>query len=154
MVDETMRQRLAEVPLGLYRERYPEMKSLDSFYGPPEGPARTGEQFQGVPPENNVIMRNVCVGKWLESGWHATPEMLRLENNLTNAMASLALQPNDASRATDFGLKQDSQAWALGFQRIPVEHIGLYEDQFRRRLGRLTAATGPATPLVAEAASR
>lgn len=139
MVDDTMRKRLAEVPLALYRERYPELKSLDRFYGPPEGPAITGEAFKGVPPDDNVIVRNVCVGKWLEAGWHATAGLLRLESNLTNAAPSLVASPNEQSRATDFELKKDSPAWALGFRRIPVEQIGLRDEELRRGLKRLTA---------------
>ena len=50
MVDKTMRQRLAEVPLALYRERYPALKTLDQYYGPPGGPAIEGAAFKGVPP--------------------------------------------------------------------------------------------------------
>ncbi|MBI3851899.1 MAG: right-handed parallel beta-helix repeat-containing protein [Verrucomicrobia bacterium] len=143
MVDDTMRKRLAEVPLALYRQRYPEMKSLDRYYGPPEGPAITGEAFKGVPPDDNVVVRNVCVGKWLEAGWHATAGMLRLENNLTNAASSLIVSPNEQSRAPDFELKKDSPAWALGFRRIPVEQIGLREDELRRGLQRLSGAVSP-----------
>ncbi len=143
MVNDTMRQRLAEVPLALYRQRYPEMKSLDRYYGPPEGPAITGEAFKGVPPDDNVIERNVCVGKWLEVGWHATGNTLRLEGNLTNAAPSLAALPNDQSPAKAFALKKDSPAWALGFQRIPVEQIGLREDELRRGLNHLSTTTAP-----------
>ncbi len=143
MVDETMRKRLAEVPLALYRERYPEMKSLDRYYGPPEGPAMTGEAFKGVPPDDNRIARNVAVGKWLEAGWHATSAMLHLENNLTNAASSLVSTPHDQSRAADFELRKDSPAWALGFRRIPVEQIGLREDELRRAVKRLHAGVVP-----------
>jgi hypothetical protein len=143
MVEDTMRKRLGEVPPALYRERYPEMKLLDRYYGPPEGPAIIGEAFQGVPPANNVIARNLCVGKWLEAGWHGTPEMLRLESNLTNAATSLACPPNDQARVTDFGIRKDSPAWALGFRRIPLAQIGLYQDELRRGLKRLAVAIGP-----------
>src|SRR6266480_4567166 len=38
MVDTYMRRELAAVPSALYRERYPELKSLDAWYGPPGGP--------------------------------------------------------------------------------------------------------------------
>ena len=137
MVNDFMRGRLTEVPLELYRERYPEMKSLDAHYGPPGGPAITGDAFKGVPPEGNVVGRNVCVGKWLDAGWHSTPAMLRLDNNLTNAAPSLATAIKDGSTAGDFSLKKDSPAWALGFQRIPVERIGPHEDELRRELRRL-----------------
>jgi hypothetical protein len=140
MVDDYMRGKLANAPLPLYRQRYPEMKSLDRYYGPPEGPTLTGGSFTGVPPEGNALLRNVCVGKWLEAGWHATPRMLRLENNLTNAASSLAGVINDLSPAADFGLKQDSPAWALGFQQLPLEQIGLRDDETRRELRQLEDA--------------
>jgi hypothetical protein len=143
MVNDTMRKRLADVPLALYRERYPEMKSLERYYGPPEGPSITGDVFKGVPPENNLVERNVCIGKWLEAGWHAKPDNLRLANNLTNAASSLVKPLDDASRVTDFQLKKDSTAWAVGFQRIPVEQIGLREDELRRELKRISSATLP-----------
>jgi len=122
MVNDYMRKKLAEMPLALYRAHYPDLKSLDKYYGPPEGPAMTGEAFQGVPPDGNVIARNICAGKWLEAGWHATSGMLQLESNLTNAAASFVSSPKDQSRAADFELKKDSPAWALGFQltRLPV----------------------------------
>ena len=69
MVNDFMRERLAEMPAAFYRERYPALKTLDRYYGSPEGPAITGEAFTGVPPEGNVVARNICVGKWLEAGW-------------------------------------------------------------------------------------
>lgn len=140
MVKDYMRRRLTEVPAKLYRQRYPELEALDRYYGPPEGPAIDGDSFQGIPPENNLIARNVCVGKWLEVGWHATLDMLRLDRNLTNAAPSLARPIPDAARAIDFELRADSPAWALGFQRIPVEQIGLREDDLRRGLRRWQAA--------------
>jgi len=139
MVNDYMRGKLAEMPLALYRAHYPEMKSLDKYYGPPEGPAITGEDFKGVPPDGNVIARNVCAGKWLETGWHATSGTLQLESNLTNAAASFVSSPTDQSRVTDFELKKDSPAWTMGFQRIPLEQIGLREDELRRGLKHLSA---------------
>jgi hypothetical protein len=143
MVDDTMRKRLSEVPLQLYRERYPELKSLDVVYGPPAGPAIIGEAFRGVPPDNNLIARNVCVGKWLEAGWHAQPQLLKLENNLTNAESSLNVRGKDPMRATDCELSKESPAWSLGFQRIPLSEIGLHEDELRRQLKPLYGTVTP-----------
>jgi hypothetical protein len=40
----------------------------------------------------------------------------------------------------DFALKPDSPAWALGVQQIPVDQIGLREDEMRRAVGRLGRA--------------
>lgn len=134
MVNITMRDRLTEVPLALYRSRYPELKSLDRYYGPPGGPPITGAAFTGVPPEGNVLARNVCIGKWLDVGWHATPEMLRLENNVTNAVGSLTAPITDASTAKDFAFRKDFVQRVPGLQRIPVEQIGLRDDALRREL--------------------
>lgn len=134
MVDQTMRQRLKEVPLALYRERYPTMKGLDAYYGPPSGPAIEGASFKGVPPENNVVLRNVCVGKWLKEYWHAKPGTLHLENNLTNVASSFLRPPGNPVQAKDFALRPDSPAWKLGFEKIPLERIGLSADELRAGL--------------------
>jgi hypothetical protein len=134
MVDKTMRQSLARMPAALYRERYPALKTLDQYYGPPGGPAVEGAAFKGVPPEGDVVARNICVGKWLNVYWHATPGMLLLENNLTNAAASFVRPPGDAVRAADFAIKGDSPAWKLGFQPIPLDKIGLSRDDLRAAL--------------------
>ncbi len=138
MVNDYMRRRLAEMPAALYRECYPAIRTLDACYGPPGGPAIVGDAFKGVPPEGNVVARNVCAGKWLEVGWHATEAMLHLENNLTNAAPSLVRLPGDDARPGDFALKADSPAWKLGFERIPLDQIGLRDSEFRRDLARLT----------------
>jgi hypothetical protein len=134
MVDQIMRQRLTEVPQTLYRERYPALLTLDQYYGPPGGPAIQGADFKGVPPENNAVARNVCVGKWLHVYWLAKPEMVLLANNLTNAASSFVRPPGKPARATDFALRRDSPAWRLGFQKIPAEKIGLYRDELRAGL--------------------
>jgi hypothetical protein len=134
MVDKTMRERLAEVPFALYRERYPALKGLDQYYGPPAGPAIEGPGFKGVPPEDNVVERNVCVGKWLKEYWHATPGRLLVQNNLTNAASSFVRLPGDPPQASDFALKPSSPAWKLGFQPIPFEKIGLQRDDLRATL--------------------
>jgi hypothetical protein len=133
MVNDTMRKRLQEVPLALYRERYPAMQSLDRYYGAPGADPLIGNAFKGVPPEGNVVAHNVCVGKWLNVYWHATPDMLRLENNLTNAVTSFIRAPGDDCKPGDFALQPESPAWQLGFQKIPFEKIGLQIDEFRKK---------------------
>ncbi len=134
MVDKTMRKSLSEVPPPLYRERYPDLVALDKYYGPPGGPSIEGAAFTGVPGENNVVATNISVGKWLRVVWHATPSMLRLENNLTNAEPKFVTSPSDASGAKDFALQRHSPAWKLGFQKLPVDKIGLYRDELRTQL--------------------
>lgn len=102
-----------------YRERYPELLDLDKYY------AADG----GVPPENNRIARNVCVGRWLHIYWHATGEMMDIRDNLTETDPRFV-----AVERRNFELRPESPAWALGFQRIPWEKIGLYRDEYRQTL--------------------
>jgi Right handed beta helix region len=128
MVDRTMRQSLAAVPLELYRQRYPELKSLDTWYGAPGQPALAGKAFQGVPPEGNVISRNVCVGKWLEAGWQAKPESLDVRDNLVVTDLRQV-----GSSAEGFKISKDSPAWKLGFKPIPFDEIGLIDASHRKR---------------------
>lgn len=124
MVYDFMKRQLAAVPQLLYRGRYPAIQDLDRHYAAREG----------IPPENNVVSRNICVGKWLEVGWQAKPEWLKLENNLVDADPGFVGQDGK-----DFRLRPDSPAWKLGFQPIPVEKIGLQDDEYRRDLKFLTA---------------
>ncbi|HOX58637.1 MAG TPA: right-handed parallel beta-helix repeat-containing protein [Candidatus Paceibacterota bacterium] len=134
MVNNTMRLRLTEVPLSLYRDRYPALKALDQYYGPPGGPPITGADFKGVPPEGNVVGHNVCVGRWLHAYWLATADMIRLDNNLTNAVTAFRRPPGDPPRAQDFALLRSSPAWELGFKPIPFGEIGLRRDKLRSSL--------------------
>jgi hypothetical protein len=131
MVDKTMHRRLADVPPALYRDRYPAMRALNAYCGPPAGPAIESVSFNRVPPEGNVAARNVCFGKWLKVYWYAKTEILRLENNPTNPEPGFVRKLADRARATDFALKPDSPAWRLGIQAIPLDRIGPSRDDLR-----------------------
>jgi hypothetical protein len=120
MVYDYMKKQLAAVPQPLYRERYPAINNLDRYYA----------STNGFPPEGNVIARNVCVGKWLEVGWHAKTNLLTLGDNYVGPNASVL-----APERMDFRIKKDSPVWQTGFQKIPVERIGLRQDELRRELG-------------------
>ncbi|MHB9024713.1 MAG: right-handed parallel beta-helix repeat-containing protein [Armatimonadota bacterium] len=115
MVYETMRKRLEDMNYRQppYSTRYPKLLELEPYYARAE---RTG-----IPPEGNVVARNVCRGgKWLDIYWHAKPEIVDIRDNLTDADPHFV----DASKE-NFQLKDDSPAYARGFKRIPVEQIGL-----------------------------
>lgn len=135
MVNTYMRKQLAVVPQSLYRERYPAIKSLDAFYGAPGGLAIVGEAFKGIPPEGNVIARNVAAGKWFEAGWHAKAEEFEVRDNFVTADVTAV-----GSAAEGFRLPLDSPAWKLGFQPIPFERIGLRKDEDRQQLERFAAS--------------
>lgn len=134
MVDKTMRASLADVPSALYRDRYPELKSLDTDYGPPGGPALTGEAFHGVPPIGNRVKGNLTVGTWMEVGWNATPRDIVVQDNLLLENPGFVRAPGTPARATDFVLREDAPALKAGFPRLPLEQIGPQEDGWRRRL--------------------
>ncbi|MHB1034597.1 MAG: right-handed parallel beta-helix repeat-containing protein [Pirellulales bacterium] len=124
MVYDYMKKQMAAVPQDLYRRRYPALATLDPYYA----------RDDGIPPEGNVIARNICVGKWLEAGWHANPEWLKQEGNFVGE------EPGFVNAAGgDFRLKKDAPAWKIGFQAIPVEQIGPQPDAYRK------SATSPPT---------
>lgn len=130
MVDNFMRTQLTAVPAPLYRERYPELVSLDRWYGAPGQPARTGDAFQGIPPEGNRVTRNVCFGKWLEAGWRATESDVEMRDNVV--IPDLTAAP----RPPDFALPAASPAFQHGFQTPAMSRIGPQPDPDRQRLAR------------------
>jgi hypothetical protein len=74
-------------------------------------------------PRGNLVARNVCSGgTWDEIEAKARP-LVTLEDNLVEAEPGFV----NASRE-NFQLRDDSPAYKLGFQRIPLEQIGLYQD--------------------------
>lgn len=136
MVDKTMREQLKHVPLALYRERYPALRDLDAYYGAPDAPAKVGDQFQGVPPGNNLVARNVAVGKWLRVGWNAQeqPGMVEVRDNFVgDAPGFIGGSITDASRPKDFDLREDSAARRGGFVPLPSAEMGLQENAPARR---------------------
>jgi Right handed beta helix region len=130
MVDETMRKSLAAMPSELYRARYPEIATLDAYYGAPGGSAIVGTDFKGVPPEGNLIARNVCVGKWLNVGWHAKASMLRVEDNLTNASSAFVKPPGASPVPCDFELRPGVRTG----RTVQCTDIGLQQNVLRAGL--------------------
>lgn len=94
-------------------------------------------------PKGNIVRRNIfwqgqgeylrrlAQGKPIEATWwqHIEAKVLdlvKLEDNLINEDPKFVDE-----KAGNFQLREDSPAWKLGFQRIPVEKIGLYRDDRR-----------------------
>lgn len=80
-------------------------------------------------PRGNVVARNVCVGgRWDDIEAKARP-LVVFRDNL------VGVDPRFVNRAErNWQLQPDSPAWALGFERIPFERIGLYRDENRATL--------------------
>jgi len=89
-----------------YVGRYPAIATLN-----------TGDPYA---PEGNTVTRNIFWGgRWEHIEPKARP-FLGIENNLLDSDPRFV----DAARM-NFSLRSDSTAYALGFQRIPFERIGL-----------------------------
>jgi len=111
-VDTTMKERLAAMPYQQppWSERYPALVGILE-----DAPAA---------PKGNVVVRNICVGgSWDEIEEIARP-LTRLEANLVGEEAGFLDQAH-------LRLRDDSPAYRMGFQRIPVERIGLHRDARR-----------------------
>ncbi len=104
-----------------------------------------GMDFTHVRVENNVVgdtMLLVMTRKWFPEydPYHIGYAAMYSQKDAAMA-AELTKRGNilgdpgfvDASRG-NFGLREDSPAWRVGFERIPFERIGLSKDEFRTSL--------------------
>ncbi|MFM7207394.1 MAG: right-handed parallel beta-helix repeat-containing protein [Planctomycetaceae bacterium] len=112
--DGIMRRRLDEMPwrTSPWTTRYPGLATI--LDDRPEAPRR------------NVIRRNLSVGgEWLRIE-PAAADGVVAEANLVD----VDLRFEDAARG-DYRLRDDSPAWRIGFQPIPLDRIGLIADDWR-----------------------
>ena len=138
MIQTTMKERLdvvrpSEPP---YSVRYPDLRELAPYYS----------RGEGVPPEGNLILRNICWGgEWLVIHWLAEAKLVATQFNLVDEDPLFAsphwtrTDPDAAESqwevtAADFRLRPDSPAFELGFKPIPLDDIGLYLDDARNCL--------------------
>ena len=122
MIYSTMKERLDAIDHHSppYSVRYPHLAELDTYYQVPGG----------IPPEGNLVIRNICRGgEWLQIHWHADPHLVAVQHNLTDQDPRFVDADN-----MNFALEEDSPAYELGFKPIPMERIGLYRDEYRSAL--------------------
>jgi hypothetical protein len=81
-------------------------------------------------PKGNLIIHNICMGgQWLEFFDGLTEKTVMVQANLTEGDPLFV-----DMQSMNFQLKDESPAYKLGFKRIPMEQIGLYNDKYRRNL--------------------
>jgi hypothetical protein len=110
----TLRERLAAVPYQSppWQERYSTLANILND--------------EPMAPKGNVVRGNISLGgKWTDIVEKARPYVL-VENNLVDVDPHFV----DATQQ-NFQLRDDSQAWQIGFDRIPFEQIGVYQDECR-----------------------
>ena len=104
-----------------YSERYPELVNILD-----DEPAA---------PKGNRVSCNVSFGGKWDGVQGSARKYQTIENNLVDVDPYLAtpdrIGEGKQPRAVDFALKPDSQAWATGFEKLPLERIGLYKDDTR-----------------------
>ena len=104
-----------------YSERYPELPGIL-------------DDNPGAPKYNRVV-RNISVDSlWLRMYWgiRMDDHEVHFEDNMVDE------DPHFVDMAGEnFQLTDDSPAYKLGFQRIPMELIGLVKDEYRNEQGRL-----------------
>ena len=77
-------------------------------------------------PKGNLIARNISQGGVWKSIQKPAEPLVKMEDNLVDE------DPHFVDAANlNFQLRDDSPAYKLGFKRIPIEEIGLYEDELR-----------------------
>jgi hypothetical protein len=98
-----------------YSDRYPHLANILK-----DDPAQ---------PKYNVLTHNVRVGgRWLDLP--GVPEgLVTVTDNWTEGDPGFV----DAEHM-NFQFRDDSPVWKIGFQRLPIEKIGLYTDEYRRQL--------------------
>lgn len=127
-----------------FSTRYPSLATLlEDEPAKPKGNILRRNIFWQGQGEN---LRRVSKGSPIGDAWWkhieaSVTNLVTIENNLINEDPRFIDE-----KAGDFRLRDDSPAWKLGFQRIPVEKIGLYPDD-QRATWPVTHAVTPLPPL-------
>ena len=112
-----------------FSTRYPQLPGLlDDEPKKPKGNVVRRNVFWQGQGEN---LRRVAGGQPVKETWwdDVAPtirSLVKIEDNLINEDPQFVDE-----QAGNFQLRDDSPAWKLGFQRIPVEKIGPYDDDCR-----------------------
>ena len=104
-----------------YSERYPELINILD-----DDPAA---------PKGNRVFHNVSFGGQWDGVRGEARKYQTIESNLVDVDPRFAtpnrIEEGNGTRAVDFELKPDSPAFAIGFEKLPLDRIGLYENEDR-----------------------
>ncbi len=104
-----------------YRARYPGLANILA-----EEPAA---------PRGNRVVGNVSFGGKWDGVYDQARQYQTIENNLVDSdphfKTPQRIGAGQSPRAVDFALEANSPAWGLGFEQLPLEKMGLYEDETR-----------------------
>jgi hypothetical protein len=121
-VDTTMKERLDAMPYKQppWSTRYPALVTV--------------WEDEPAAPKGNRVVRNVSFGgKWDEVQAGAR-KYQTIEDNLVEDPRFAAperIGDDKEPRAVDFALKPDSPAFSMGFKALPLDQMGLFEDETR-----------------------
>ncbi len=127
-VGELMKERFYEVKAHEppYSTRYPELAKIHALFAEGEG------EKVCPPPEGTRVCRNISAGAgefWCFGSSSVSARYLLAEHNLTGVpLAQIDLRRGGLAAA------QAAKEKAIGFERIPMERIGLVRDSDRPRV--------------------
>jgi hypothetical protein len=136
--------RFSEPP---YSTRFPKLaRILEDQPSHPKGNVLRGNIFWRGNGENlrRMNWENPPESKsWRQNAWWyhiqtTVYDLVTIENNLIDVDPRFVDEKDG-----NFQLQKDSPAWKIGFQRIPFDKIGLYQDETRATW----PVTHPVTPL-------
>lgn len=97
-----------------YAIRYPDLREVAAYY----------LHELGIPPEGNLINRNICIGDWIETVDPVKMGTLAAQNNVTDGDPGFA----DAAER-DFTLAESAEVYELGFRPVRYEDTGPNADR-------------------------
>jgi len=119
--DGTLRSRLREMPYQspLWRQRYPNLVGIL-------------DDDPGV-PKRNVFRRNISAGRRWEDIHYGTRLLQTIEDNLVfdDDPEWIKLIKDDRGRPLRLEFKDPDAVASISFEQLPLEKMGLYEDERR-----------------------
>ena len=86
-------------------------------------------------PEGNVVTHNVSFGGRWDGVSREAREYVTVADNLIDQNPHFAtpdrIGDGKQPRAVDFALQDDSPAWGIGFEKLPLDQMGVQKDEFR-----------------------